>query len=418
MSRDAVDKIAQAILYEGYVLYPYRPSAIKNRQRWNFGVLYPPTWSDAHKGSDRSYFALECLALTNESARLDLTVRFLHLSMEGEGEQAWQTAIERTVENEGLSLGTIVFQPWRKPFSFPASQDPNCRNLQVNGEIEVTAVPAGTGVFRIGITVRNGTPSEELVRDQALLRSLASAHAVLEIRGGEFVSMTDPPDTLRAACDACRNVGVWPVLAGEEGTRSTILGSPIILGDYPRIAPESGGDLFDATEIDEILTLRILTLTDAEKAEIRSSDDRARRMLERAEALSPEHLMKLHGVIRELRPVQERIERWSAWDAAEGIQLETARVSGIDLKRGDRVRLRPSRRADILDSIFDGKIAVIESIERDFEDNVHLAVVVEDDPGRDLGELRQSGHRFFFSPAEVEPVGVGTSDPTRNQGAA
>ena len=86
-----------------------------------------------------------------------------------------------------------------------------------------------------------------------------------------------------------------------EGQRDTLLSSPIILYDYPQIAPESPGDLFDGTEIDEILSLRILTMTDEEKREMRAVDERARRILERTEALPPEHFMKLHGALRGLR---------------------------------------------------------------------------------------------------------------------
>jgi hydrogenase maturation protease len=94
---------------------------------------------------------------------------------------------------------------------------------------------------------------------------------------------------------------VWPVLAGERGCHDVMLASPIILYDYPEIAGESPGDLFDGAEIDEILTLRIMTLSDAEKAEIRSTDDRTRQLLERTDALTPEDLMKLHGVVRSVR---------------------------------------------------------------------------------------------------------------------
>jgi len=164
---------------------------------------------------------------------------------------------------------------------------------------------------------------------------------------------------------------VWPVLVGKRGARDTMLASPIILPDYPQVAGESAGDLFDATEIEEILTLRILTLTDEEKAEVRASDERARRILERAESLPPEWMSRLHG-------------------------------KTTQLKVGDRVRLRPSKRADIFDTVLDGRVAIVEAIEQDFENNVHVAVVVEDDPGRDLGEMRQIGHRFFFSPEEIE----------------
>jgi hypothetical protein len=214
---------------------------------------------------------------------------------------------------------------------------------------------------------------------------------VLILHNGEFVSQIDPPDDLRDAVAACQNTGVWPVLVGPAGSRETMLGSPIILYDYPQIAPESKGDLFDATEIDEILILRILTLTDEEKEEVRRSDERARRLLERLESSPPEHLMELHGKIRSLEPA--------------GLAIPAAAF-----KKGERVRLRPRKRADIFDTLLEGKIAIIEAVEQDFEDNIHYAVVIEDDPGKDLGEMRQIGHRFFFSPEEVEAV-----EPVRSE---
>lgn len=84
--------------------------------------------------------------------------------------------------------------------------------------------------------------------------------------------------------------------------------------------------------------------------------------------------------------------------------LECVQILGVDLKPGDHVRLCPRASGDILDLALAGKIATIESIEQDYENNVHLAVVVDDDPGKDLGFARQPGHRFFFSPGEVEPL--------------
>ena len=131
---------------------------------------------------------------------------------------------------------------------------------------------------------------------------MLSTHTILTLTHGEFVSMIDPPSEYREAAAACRNVGTFPVLAGPQSERDCILSSPIILYDYPQVAPESPGDLFDALEIDEILTLRILTLSDQEKAEIRAGDERARRVLERSECMPPEQLMKLHGALRGLRP--------------------------------------------------------------------------------------------------------------------
>jgi hypothetical protein len=210
-------------------------------------------------------------------------------------------------------------------------------------------------------------------------RSMLSVHTLLGVHRGAFLSLLDPPDAYKAAAAACKNIGTWPVLAGREGERTLMFSSPIILYDYPQIAPESAGDLFDGTEIDEILTLRVLTLSEEERKEVCAGDDRARGILERTEALPPEALAKMHGAIRGLR-----------------------NASKLEFREGDRVRLRPRKKADIFDIALEGKIAIVESVERDFENNVHLAVTVEDDPGREFGVARQIGHRFFFGPEEVE----------------
>ena len=86
--------------------------------------------------------------------------------------------------------------------------------------------------------------------------------------------------------------------------------------------------------------------------------------------------------------------------------IESVSIFGVPVKAGDRVRLWPQKQADIMDLALKGKIAIVEAIECDFDDQIHLAVVLEDDPGRDLGMLRQPGHRFFFAPAEVEPMAL------------
>ena len=129
---------------------------------------------------------------------------------------------------------------------------------------------------------------------------------------------------------ACKNVGTWPVLVGEDGQRDAMLSSPIILYDYPKIAPESPGALFDGTEIDEILSLRIMTLTDQEKLEIGRTDERARQILERTESMPPEQFMKMHGVLRGLRDSQEQtaMNEWE-WQLLEEVSpVESITVSG------------------------------------------------------------------------------------------
>ena len=174
----------------------------------------------------------------------------------------------------------------------------------VTAQVDVSAVPVNQGLFKITVRISNlaATDPASVSRADALMQSLLSAHTILAIEGGEFVSLLDPPASLKEFVSACSNIGTWPVLAGEEGRREIMLSSPIILYDYPQIAPESPGNLFDGTEIDEILALRILTLTEDEKHEMRSADAHARQILERTESMPMEHFMKLHGVLRGLRP--------------------------------------------------------------------------------------------------------------------
>jgi hypothetical protein len=159
----------------------------------------------------------------------------------------------------------------------------------------------------------------------------------------------------------------------------------------------------------------VLTLTDEEKQEMRTGDDRARRILERTENMPEEFLSRVHGAIRSMRGVvgtesapaaTAELAPWSAdWDpTAERAPVESVRVFGVELRTGSRVRLWPQKQADIMDMALKGKVALIEAIEQDYEDNVQLAVVLDDDPGREFGMMRQPGHRFFFSPDEVEPL--------------
>ena len=192
-------------------------------------------------------------------------------------------------------------------FAFPGAAQPG-RQLGLTGRVELNAEAVAAGVYRVRVTILNQTPVEPerpSLRDELLLRSLVSAHTILRVAGGEFVSLIDPPEALKPAAAACRNLGTWPVLAGEEGTRTTLLSSPIIVYDYPTVAPESPGDFFDGTEMDEMLSLRILTLSDAEKREMGASDERARQLLERTERLGQADLMRLHGVLRHIRALEQ-----------------------------------------------------------------------------------------------------------------
>jgi hypothetical protein len=296
-----VKEIADAILYEGYILYPYRASALKNSQRWNFGVLYPREYALAQPGSDASTMQCECLA---RSSNFNVTVRFLQLVTR----DRWQEAIAREIE---------ISVPGTHPFLFEAREDRDAgrvvrRQEQVEGAVEVKVRPVHEEWSRVSVRISNcgafEVPATDSAawsaREAALRRSLVSTHAILRVPGGEFASLLDPPEELRQLSAECSNVGLWPVLAGDAALADTMLASPIILYDYPQIAPESAGALFDGTEIDEILSLRILTLTDDEKREMRETDPKTRSLLERTEAMDRDQWLQLHGVMREPRSVE------------------------------------------------------------------------------------------------------------------
>lgn len=258
---DPVRAIADAVLYEGYVLWPYRRSALKNQRRWTFGGVYPPAHSAAHP-DDPCWMRAQVLCET-DPAQVEVSVRFLHVMRRADGEYlAWDEAAERELGPGPIAIaaGSAGERSWEA----------------LAGRIDVEVDGP-----RLSVTVRNETPWAGDDREAALRRTFCSTHAVL--RGARFVSATE--------AEGCENVGTWPVLVGED----TMLCSPIILEDHPRIAPESPGDLFDGGEIDGLLALNILALTDAEKAEMRATDPRAREILERTEALTPEQLLALSG---------------------------------------------------------------------------------------------------------------------------
>ena len=346
MNLATVEKIAKAVLYEGYMLYPYRPSSVKNRQRWNFGVLCPRSYSEEQNGTEAWMVQTECLVESDALTTLEVRVRFLQLAERRVGEvsavnespedatpdyrlveklevngrlyQPWQEAVEREIilpacnlETLGSMTQTFAF-PAGKEFELLSGSSGQAVGILVRerdaicGQIEVAAAGKAGEVFKVTVRVRNTTPfvsSPDANRDDALLRSLVSIHTVLGVEHGRFFSIFAPPDEISELASDCKNIGNWPVLVGDGGECDTMLSSPIILYDYPQIAPESAGDLFDGTEIDEILSLRIMTLTDDEKREMSQSDERARQMLERTETMPVEQFMKLHGVLRGLRPV-------------------------------------------------------------------------------------------------------------------
>jgi hydrogenase maturation protease len=293
MNAKLVEEIANAVLYEGYLLYPYRASATKNQQRWNFGVLYPRTFCELQNGTDAWSMQTECLAQADANATLNVRVRFLQVverTRDGASGEGRQEGLERDIQINSLDLNEL---PMLRNFAFPP---------EIEGSVQVEAERLEGRWFKIRVRILNTACLDgSTSRNGALAKSLVSTHTIVHLEGGNFVSLMNPPEELREAARKCENVGAWPVLVGEAEEGDAMLSSPIILYDYPQIAPESAGPLFDGTEIDEILTLRILTLSDEEKAEMGQTDERAREILERTTCLPPEQLMKMHGALRGLR---------------------------------------------------------------------------------------------------------------------
>lgn len=360
MPSSIIDQIAEAVLYEGYLLYPYRPG-VKNTQRWTFGGLFPPAYSATAPGNESSAMQVQCLVKGETYSTVEITLRFLqlvnrrigrpqqplpssadlggghytfvdHATVAGQELYSWQEAIERQValcrlsprecacfrgakadsDHPHFTLGELAAEPHRMEFAFDSERqiepvrDENQNFAAVivrereslMGAIEVAAERIATDGFRLTVRAVNETAYEPAAagsRDEALLRSFASAHLALAAQGGAFVSQIDPPERWQRLTAQNQNIGAWPVLVGDPTERNLMLAAPIILYDYPQIAAQSPGVLFDSTEIDEILTLRIMTLSEDEKRAMQSLDPRGRELLHRVESLSPEAMAQLHG---------------------------------------------------------------------------------------------------------------------------
>jgi hypothetical protein len=437
--------VADAVLFEGFALYPYRASAIKNRTRWAFGVLAPAAYVAGHAGEaswmqteflcvpDAGLEGSDGLVITGELRFLVSRVRRLErragagtgrsdrsgsweptarLVSGGEPIVPWEEAEERTVVLEidvparrGCAAeGEVALREETVLFDVPASVE--VTTLRVDGpsplvegrvvrerarvegrvSIRVEAVPR-TGdeprAVRVRVRVENTSPWGG---DRQGF--LSGAHLVFGTENGQFVSLLDPPPWAELAASACDNVRLYPVLAGSAGSPAAdrlLLASPIILEDHPRIAPESPGDLYDATEIDELLTLRTRALTDEEKREARATDPRVAALVDRAERLPDDDFARLHAVVR----------------AAPATGPATPAPE--TLRPGARVRVHlRGRRADAQDMFVDGQAATVREVRCDTDGRTSVAVTIDADPAT---ELHLAKHRFFyFFDDEVEPL--------------
>jgi hypothetical protein len=436
-----VRAVADAVLYEGYVLYPYRKSSAKNRVRWQFGVLAPKQWlagqgpldETSLAGSAESWFQqTECLAEAQPLAAVTVRLRFLQvlaktverrvgggyepvdaLETGGHRHVSFDEALPRehdvaaTVADllAGERQFRVAFGGREEAEDLPGGTGRIVRRSEpVGGFVTMSAqaVAAPFPLVRLRVRVENtvGSMPRETPREQALRRAMVATHTVLAISDGEFLSLLDPPQWAAAAARECTNVHAFPVLAGPPGTGSLMLSAPIILYDHVQVAPESPGDLHDGGEIDEILSLRTLTLTEAEKAEARATDPRTAAIVDRVDVMPPEVFGKLHGAIRSLRPVST---------APDGMIVDGHRIT-----IGATVRLRPRRHGtDAQDMFLAGRTATVSDILLDVDGSRFVAVTLDDDPGRDV--LAAYGRSYQFAPDEIEAVDDRVRDRDRDR---
>jgi hypothetical protein len=461
LNLDAVRRMADAVLYEGYILYPYRASAQKNRSRWQFGVVMAPQYAAADP-SERSFTQTECALEHSGQPEVQVVLRFLQVqrrSTEGGPADAqvpaWDEAVEREI-GFTVSPGELLGPGLVREFSVPGGEDREPRPAPSRGQavrhrfplagtvsVRTTPVAGPWRAVRLLVRVENLTEAgPAAVRDEALPSALVAAHLILTISGGEFISMTDPPEWAKPAVAECENVGSWPVLADPDGGRQVVLSSPIILYDHPELAPESPGELYDGTEIDEILTLRTLALSDEEKLEARATDPRAAALIDRVESMGAQTMQKLHGTIRpgggpgpfgtggpdpsvfgaggadafgsfgsggpDVPASYDPETPWWDPEADESVSPDTDSVliGGQQIARGSLVRLQPGvRRADAQDMFLTGRIAEVQAVLTDVEDRPYLAVSLTDDPDADLRIAH--GRFLYFMPDEVAPIEAG-----------
>jgi hypothetical protein len=443
-SWDRVRTIADAVLYEGYLLYPYRASSSKNQSRWQFGVLGPPGAAEEGMGEDDT---LSAQFLVDVPAALTVVVRFLQLQRRqaerdiggGHFEPAdelttasgswltWDEATECELSFGPFELGDPM-QRRTLPVIAPAGTDiepvDGGRLVRTRQEVRATltvGVERDDELLRVTIAVRN-TGAAAADKGSAIATSLIGTHVITEIVGGEFISLLEPSDDAVAAAARCKQHRCFPVLAGRPGERDLLLISPIILYDHPEVAQESGGALYDSTEIDEILTLRVMTMTDEEKAQARATDPLAAQIIDRCDGMSPEDMLGLHGVLRTPRTdatprlipeVPDGVDWWDPLaDNAVQPDVDAVLVNGVRVMRGSRVRLHPSRRADAQDIFFAGKVAHVTSVHEDVEGHQHVGVVVDDDPAADLHDWY--GRYLYFAPDEIEPLDLQEFSPERS----
>jgi hypothetical protein len=429
---EPLEQLIDALLYEGYALYPYTPGAAKNATPTPFGILYPPAYAAALP-STFERLELRCELHAPPDAVLSAEVRFLAAA--GERHEAVAHRVRLADVTVGvLAASSATAEPGQpdqpgasgQPGANSASGQPGAnsmsgqpganrtsgqpcanstsgqpcaqREVEIAGEsprrlllaLGLSAHELGSGHYEVTLAVENRTPcAQGLDRPAALAHSLLSTHPILRVSGGRFSSPLECP---------CGSVNTFPVLA--SATDDAVIGAAIVLPDHPQIAPESRGGMFDSTEIEEALLLHVRTLSDAEREEIERQDPLVREMVARAATATPEDILALHGRVTLRDPVTDTPpeEPPDLVDPQAGEQH--AEVAGVRFTRGAKVRIRPGPDADLHARMLDGRTATIERIMIDYDGKTHLGVTIDDDPGQEL--LRESGRFLFFFAPEVE----------------
>jgi hypothetical protein len=495
-------RVADAVLYEGYVLFPYRAKSLKSQVRWQFGVIAPKSVAEFDPG-ERWSMQTEVLIDSSQQPVLDVKLRFLRVQsrsvealVETEGGDRyfqpvasltvddriitdWQEAIEEEVDLAEVPLADLIAHGRDIPLDFPASsstEDITDKAGTLVGRMIRETVPltcvarvsaeqddSPFSIVKVRVVIENLTDwaKQGAAREEFVRYCMAAVHTLLEVRNGSFISLADPPEFAKPAVAGCVNSGTWPCLIGDENHRDTILSSPITLSDYPEIAPESEGDFYDATEVDEMLHLFVNTLTEEERAEARGTDPRSAAIMDRVENMPPEMMEKLHGAIRSLRSIpipgqsvaddddldDDDEDDDDEIDAGVGVGdmapfgsefasefggdddfptfstdadglvgnvrldaetdarykpfEDTTQLSGMQVGKGAKVRLHPGNRSDAQDMFLVGLTATVEGVFHDIDGDIHLAVSVDDDPA--AIELPSWIGRFrYFRIHEVE----------------
>jgi len=492
--------IADTVLYEGYLLYPYRSSSSKNQLRWQYGIVGPAGGVEAGVGEE-SMLQTECLIATVDAAdagvgsdadpRVDIYLRFLQVqartvetAAEAAGQQfqpvaelrfagttwlPWDEAVEQEIPVLDVAVAELAAGR-TVDVQVPGGEEVELlhdgvkvagrvvrRRLPLTGRLHLSATlhPGARPLWTLRCRLDNISPHVPAAadavgaspRDVAARQSFVGTHLLLVARHSAFVSLIDPPAWAAEAAGGCANRRAWPVLVGQPGQTDVVLASPIILPDYPELAPESPGSLYDSLEIDEILTLRVMTLTDEEKVAARATDPRAAEIIDRSDLMPPEVFEKLHGALRgfgtptdlaptdlaptelaptepapiELAPIElaptetaptetapanidaDGVPWWGEErDASVKPESDAVRIGTVDVSKGSRVRLRPSRRADAQDLFLADRTAVVARVDSDVDGATHVAVLLEDD---EMAEIHGwYGRYYYFAPDELEPL--------------